>query len=252
MPVSAEIFSVDTVQIEPVSQAFRTGQLNMSSVPLEVPVIAKGWSDLPVNWITIAVCTIAVIIFLNSFIGLIPYILGGFLRWKEIVHLENSVGLTRDRNTIAIIAFLIIVLVVSRFEIYSPNYLLLLSPDLRTLGILGAFVIFFFLRECIIILVSISARNPDQYRVANRAIYNFMIFVAVLLVAVIVIARVFGASYIVARISIIVALALSYIVFLIRKTQIMSNACGQVAAFLYLCSLELLPAGLLIASNFVF
>ena len=144
MPVSAEIFSVDTVRIEPVSQAFRTGQLNMSSVPLDVPVIAKGWADLPVNWITIAVCTIAVIIFLNSFIGLMPYIFGGFLRWKEIVHLENSVRLTRDRNTIAIIAFLI------------------------------------------------------------------------------------------------------------RKTQIMSNACGQVAAFLYLCSLELLPAGLLIASNFVF
>ena len=79
-----------------------------------------------------------------------------------------------------------------------------------------------------------------------------MIFVAALLLAVIVIARVFGASYVVARISVIVALALSYIVFLIRKTQIMSNACGQVAAFLYLCSLELLPAGLLIASNFVF
>ena len=109
MPVSAEIFSVDTVRIEPVSQAFRTGQLNMSSVPLDVPVIAKGWADLPVNWITIAVCTIAVIIFLNSFIGLMPYIFGGFLRWKEIVHLENSVRLTRDRNTIAIIAFLIIV-----------------------------------------------------------------------------------------------------------------------------------------------
>ena len=36
--------------------------------------------------------------------------------------------------------------------------------------------------------------------------------------------------------------------YLIRKTQIMDTIDGQFTAFLYLCTVEIIPAGLLVAS----
>lgn len=251
MPVSAEIFSVDTVQIEPASEAFRAGSLTMSASPADVSAVASEWADLPGNWIMIIICTVAAIIFLNRFMGLSRYIFGGFLRWKEIVSLENSVRLTRDRNTVAAISFLMVVLVVSRFEIYSPEYLLRIPPDFRTLGIFGAFIAIMLLRESMVTFLSAYTRNIEQYRISNRAIYNFIIFMSVILLVLVVIMLLFDINPLIIKTWSIITIALVYSVFLIRKTQIISKACGHVTAFLYLCILELLPAGILVASEFI-
>ena len=42
--------------------------------------------------------------------------------------------------------------------------------------------------------------------------------------------------------------AFIYLVYLIRKSQILSMVCGPLQVFLYLCALEVLPTGLLVAS----
>ena len=47
-------------------------------------------------------------------------------------------------------------------------------------------------------------------------------------------------------------MAVVFTLFMIRRTQILSNACNQFTAFLYLCGLEILPAGLLVVSALVF
>ena len=54
------------------------------------------------------------------------------------------------------------------------------------------------------------------------------------------------------RIVLIVEMALSYLILLLRRIQILSPYCNPFSLFLYLCALELLPTGIYIASAVVF
>ena len=46
--------------------------------------------------------------------------------------------------------------------------------------------------------------------------------------------------------------ALIYALFMLRKLQIFASGCSFFAAFLYLCALEILPTGVLVASAIIF
>lgn len=249
MPVSAEIFSVDTLAVRPAEEAFSSGELLMRTFPSEAAAASCQWIDFPLNWLLLLSCILACVFFLNRIIGIFPFITGSLFRWKEIVNLENSIKLTRDRNSIAFIALFIIVLAVSRFDIYSPSYLSLLPRSLHTAGILGAVLLFLLLREIFIIGLSPRSFSIEQYRLANRSIFNFMIFWAAVIVFTVFVRMIFNINLMIIKNLILIQIGFFYFIFLIRKTQIMIKACGHIAAFLYLCSLELLPAGLLIASG---
>ena len=251
MPVSSEIFSVDTLQILPAEQAFKAGRLLMPTSPSDIAAVSECWSDFPLNRIMLMLCTVAAIIFLNRYIGLLPYLFGGVLRWKEIVNLESSVRLTRDRNNVAVIAFFIVALAVSRFEIYSPDFLSRLPASYRTLGVVGLLAAFLLLRKLMSVLLSVHARAAEQTRIANMAFYNFLIVIASVTVLVFVSVLVFNFSPIVVRGILLTVIAFVYMIFIIRKMQILTKVYGLVKSILYLCSLELLPAAVLVASNYM-
>ena len=46
--------------------------------------------------------------------------------------------------------------------------------------------------------------------------------------------------------------ALTYLLHLVRKLQILSSSCSIFAGFLYLCALEILPTGVLVTSAVIF
>lgn len=249
MPVSEEIFYADTIR--PAEDAFKAGDLLMGLSPSDAASQVLQWGDFPLNWLMLLACILAGIFFLNRITGLFPFIIGGIFRWKEIVNLEGNMRLKRDRDALAFIAVFVMVLAVARFEIYSPSYLSLFPPDAATAVILGAVILFLLIREILIIGLAPRSFSIEQYRLANNSIYNFIIFSASITVFIIIIMLIFNVNPVSVKILILGQMAFSYFVFLIRKTQIMIKVCGHIAAFLYLCSLELLPAGLLIASGIV-
>lgn len=249
MPVSEEIFYADTIR--PVEEAFKAGDLLMGLSPSEAAAPVLQWIDFPLNWLMLLACVLSGIFFLNRIIGLLPFIVGGLFRWKEIVNLESNIRLKRDRDAVAVIAVFVIVLAASRFEIYTPSYILLFPPNFKTLAVLGAAILFLLIREIFIIGLAPRSFSMEQYRLANNSIYNFIIFSAIITVFIMSTRFVFNINPLIIKSLLLGQIALSYCLFLIRKTQIMIKVCSHITAFLYLCSLELLPAGLLIASGIV-
>ena len=83
------------------------------------------------------------------------------------------------------------------------------------------------------------------------AFYNFLIVIASVTVLVFVSVLVFNFSPIVVRGILLTVIAFVYMIFIIRKMQILTKVYGLVKSILYLCSLELLPAAVLVASNYM-
>ena len=122
MLLSSEIFSVDTVSIRPVSEAFHTGDLLMLTKPVSVSDIVMGWGDFPVNRFFMVFCAIDIILFLNRFVSILPYIVGGVFNLKKIISLEDSVRLARDRGIAAFISTLIIFIIQSILILFQHPF----------------------------------------------------------------------------------------------------------------------------------
>ena len=251
MPIpSADIFSVDTVQIRPAQEAFRSGTLALPAGP-DAPWIAPEpvWGDSITNGILICVTAIAAILTLAQLVELLPYLVGGLFRAKPIASLEDSVRHARDRNILALVSLPAFVLIVSRFGLYAPRFLAPFSPGAQTLLILAVAAGYALLRGILVALL----RGPGAgYGLAARSFYNFFILTVLGLVLSVCILTIFHTNPLVIKRICWIEMGLTYPVFLIRRTQILGNSCNQFTAFLYLCALEILPTGLLVASAFVF
>ena len=94
--------------------------------------------------------------------------------------------------------------------------------------------------------------NYDTWRLAATSGYNYFIVLTLVLVATAGISSIAGVNELMVKRILQYEIAVIFAVFLLRRTQILSNACNQFTAFLYLCALEILPAGLLVASAIIF
>lgn len=249
MPLSGELFSVDTLQVRPVEEAFRAGRLAMPVAPsggFSVP--EPLWADSPVNGILICVTAVAMVLLLSQLVELLPFLMGGIFRNKPAVDLEDSVRHARDRNALAIAAIPAFVLVVSRFGLYDPDWLADFSAGARTLLLLAVWTAFILLRMVLVSVAWHPRINRETYGLSARTFYNFFILATLLLVLTVGLLTLLGGNPLSIKMICWVEMGLSYLLFLVRRTQILRNSCNQFTAILYLCGLELLPAGLLVAS----
>lgn len=251
MLLSSEIFSVDTVSIKPVSDAFQTGDLLMLTKPVSVSDIVMGWGDFPVNRFFMVFCAIDIILFLNRFVSILPYIVGGVFNLKKIISLEDSVRLARDRGIAAFISTLIMILAVSRYNIYNPEYFNFIPTSFHILGIVGIGLLFFMLRCLMIFICTPGHISSGKYKIANKAIFNFIIYTAGVVVGIVALGHLFNISPIIIKNLIIIQIVISYIIFIVRKVQIIEKDSGYIIAILYLCGVEILPAILLVVSGVV-
>ena len=251
MPIpSADIFSVDTVQVRPAQEAFRSGTLVMPTGPdAAVAAGQLAWGDSITNSILICVTAIAAILTLAQLVELLPFLVGGLFRPKPIASLEDSVRHARDRNILALVSLPAFVLIVSRFGLYAPQWMAPFPPGGQTLLILAVSVGYALLRG---ILVALLRAPGAGYGLAARSFYNFFIVATLTLVLSVGILTLLRTNPLVIKRICWIEIGLTYPVFLVRRTQILGNSCNQFTAFLYLCALELLPTGLLVASALVF
>ena len=90
------------------------------------------------------------------------------------------------------------------------------------------------------------------YVAADKASRSFFIVYTLILLAM---GGVFGIADVndsVSRYAMLCVSALIYALFMLRKLQIFASGCSFFAAFLYLCALEILPTGVLVASAIIF
>ena len=202
--------------------------------------------------IVLALGLIFFLLIIRTFVGVVPSLMATVIRWKESLNLEASVKLSRDRNTVAACAGIFFCLTMIRYDVYDLKCLQNVGLNAHFWILIGIFCLFIAIRTFIEHTIRPRRIQAKSYVAVVRVSYSFFIVLTMLLLLTSGIATVFDISLEHTRNAILWISALTYLLHLIRKLQILSSSCSIFAGFLYLCALEILPTGVLIASAVIF
>ncbi|MBR6053804.1 MAG: DUF4271 domain-containing protein [Bacteroidales bacterium] len=198
------------------------------------------------------VFVVLAILFLKNFINILPYVLGSVTRPRMSSEIEGSIRMTRDRNFVAATFVIPFCLILNRYDIYSPAFLDAFGPGTRLLIVTAIFVAYLLVRLLIALLLKAARMRPNVYSASRRICYTMFIVAMVFMLLTLGPLVLFHTPTRAIRVVLIAEMALSYLILLARRAQILSPYCNPFSLFLYLCALELLPTGLYIASALVF
>ena len=197
--------------------------------------------------ILVLVFVVLMILLIPTFLQLVPYIADSFFRARGSSALENSVRVSRDRNTVALVMLLPAFLLTFRYRLYNPDFLAWKDGDARLWLAAAAFGGYFLLRLVIYVLLK-PRRRYEAYQTAHHASYTFFILMVLLMLVTAGVMYIFKAPDAVIRLVLYIEIATVYFIFLVRRSQILALSCNHFRTFLYLCALELFPTAALIVS----
>ena len=198
---------------------------------------------------------VAVIVFLaqiNTIIEIIPSLIATAIRWKESLNLEASSRLSRDRNLVAIFSTIPFCLIVYSYNLYSPEWMSSLGPNTRLWTTIGIFGLFFSIRTLLEHILKPRRISLKSYNGVVRVAYSFFIILTIFLLLVSGSAAILDIDKESVTNAMLWISALTSVLYLIRKIQILNSCCSFFSGILYLCALEILPTGVLIASAVIF
>ena len=189
---------------------------------------------------------------LKRLVNIFPSLMACIIRWKENFNLQQSVKMSTDRNILSAALVIPFCLVADRFGLYRPTFMEGLNSVFHPLATIGVFIAYLGLRIACRYTFRLHSTPANTYKVANESARTYFIIgvlvlltVGGLLTLLNIPARDIGNAMFWISGTI-------YTVFLLRKTQIFNSSCSLFATFLYLCALEFLPTGVLIASAVIF
>lgn len=198
----------------------------------------------------VAAASFLILLATGDIVDMASGLLGCVFRWKENVNLYNNMKMRRARNRIFMALMPAFVIVVSYYDLSPAGYGV--TEAGRFLEALLAVSAYYLLRMiCKYLFCGRQWRSSD-FQCASQTSYTFAIIGILAVLAVSGILNVAGAGQEVS-VSVIMWTSIAiYTVFLLREYQVFASFRGYLAAFLYLCALEILPTGLLAASYFIF
>ena len=202
----------------------------------------------PICDISVLLSLLVVICMLRRILEIFPSLLASMIRWKESVNLFNSVKLSRSINMTALTMVIPFCLAVSASRMYSPSFMESMSDDARFGITVGVFMLFITLRMILERSCAPKRRNQQMYRCACRSSYIFFTLLTILLISLWGILSVMNVDANTSRDAMLWLSGGIYMISILRKTQIFTSSCSLFTAFLYLCALEILPVGALVAS----
>ena len=194
--------------------------------------------------ITLLLCLLC----MRNWLRLIPSLTECVFRAKGSANLEESIPLTRDRNSVAKMCILPFALIISHFRLWDPELIAPLDDFWHLLAVLGAFIIYILIRAFMQWRCTPRRSPADRYGIACRSFRNYFIICTSILLFGAGIFSMTDLPLLTIQRIFLLFLAVSYFFYLIRKTQILSTFCNPFTAFLYLCALEFLPTGALVAA----
>ena len=193
-------------------------------------------------------CCVLGIIFAGAYVKILPELFRCLLSPRSAGGIESSVRLSRDRNILALSLFPAAMLLAWWCRLINPDWMVGLGPGAR-MWLVGAILAAYVLLRVVMDLVLQPRRSSETWTNSSHAFYTFFILGMSLLLPSFGILFVCGASPEAIRLIIIVEIILVYSVFLIRRAQILLQSFATLTTFLYLCGLELLPTGILVATS---
>ena len=224
---------------------FDSGRLLLPDEPVQ-PVVAEPVESL-VGTILVVVSVLFFLLSLRSFLNVLPYLADSVLRARGSAALENSVKVSRDRNLVAAVLLIPAVLLIYRYRLYDSRFVQDFEPDFRLLAVAGVFLGYLLLRY-LLSLWAKPRRRADEFQTAYRAGYTFFILLMMLALTTVGVLHIVGCEDMIIRTFLLIETATVYLLYLLRRAQILSGFCKPLTTFLYLCGLELLPTALLVLS----
>lgn len=203
-----------------------------------------------ISSVAAAVAILLVLMVLGDIVDLAPALLGCIGRGKENINLFNNVKMRRSRNRILMACFPAAYLILA----YYPFHPLLAGRDMGMQFLLSAAIIgaYLLMRLMCLPLFFTKVVKYKDFKCGMQVFYTFCVAAILVMFGEFGICRIFGMED--AGVAALLKWTLTgfYCLFLVREYQVFSAHRGYLTAFLYLCGLEILPTGLLVASYFVF
>lgn len=193
-----------------------------------------------------AVCVITGILLLGIIAGILPSLAACLFRWKECLNLENSMRLSRDRNIFAAYLTIPFCLVVAHYRMYAPSFLDGIHGFAYTGCIFAVFACYLLVRTAAYVLVRKPRGGEKIFKSARKVSWSYFCIIATAILISAGICSFSGLSIETSRTVLYYVLLVSYLFSIFRKFQIFKNTCSFLTSFLYLCALEILPAGILV------
>lgn len=245
--------------IQPIDSAFTGGVTGLVpldgtfsgyTVPDPVQTVPDLAGSLPVT-IAIILSTVVCIASLRTYISIIPSVAGCVSRWKGIINLEDNVLLSISRDRIFYILILPFCILASSCRLYDPEFMQRLQPGYSFLVTTGIFLGYLLLRKTLAVIFQGKKVNTKTYTYATHSFRTFFIITVSINLLSSWILGIFGVSEELSGRILLYEGAAVYLLFMLRKTQIFKNSCSLISAILYLCALEFLPTGILVATAIV-
>lgn len=192
------------------------------------------------------------LLLLKTMVGVFPSLIACLTRWKESVNLDASVQLSRNRDITTLALVIPFCLTVTRFRLYDPHFMIGLNDNGRLAVTIGILIGWMLLRTFLEHLLRPRKGNPKAYGTARKAAYTYLCILTLLLMLTGGIMAFVDAAPETIKTAMLWISATIYAVLLLRKTQILISSYSFFASFLYLCALEIIPTGALVASAIIF
>ena len=230
-----------------LEEPFVSGRLLLENTPSgNAPVVAES---VPVLFTILAVAfVLASFLFLPRLVSLAPLLFDSLFRARGSVSLENSVRYSNDRRLLATILLLPGSLLIYRYRLWDADFVQGMSEGWRLVVIIGVFTVFFLFRLLMYALCK-PRRQLDFYRLSRRTAYTYFILLAVIALFTAGLLALIGCNDLLIKKVLLLETAFVYLVFFLRRAQILALSCNPLRTFLYLCALEILPVAALVVST---
>ena len=243
----------DTLQYGSVQDAWggklHDGNAVQGSIDESERLYTAEWRDSAPIQATIMAVVLILLFSVRKIISIMPSLLGAFIRVKENFNIEDSLRLRRNRNQITAMSAISITLIYARYKVLPLGSIGIDGPLQTFAGTIAFFLILWGYRYAACMLFSRFSPKDRAYRTANGASYTYFTITVALSCVTAFLLFISGTRDMESiRTALLITAAVIYSVYLVREIQIfIHSACPAYIVFLYLCSLELLPAAAIVA-----
>lgn len=247
------VTATDTIHYGPVpvSQAFSGGALMMEQSPVDSSQEDNHDGDSVVTDVVAVICILAVLFTLKKMVNVLPSMLSCLFRWKEALDLEYNVKLGRDRNIIFLVMILPACLLATRYSLYAPDFISTMDISGKFFSYVGILIGYLLVRAAADFATGTRKIDKSAYSAAKMLFLTFFSLGTLFCIVTAGLLSFTELPYETVRSVILYISGALYLLLIFRKAQIFSHYCSVLSTILYLCSLEIVPTGLLVASAMI-
>lgn len=233
----------------PASEAFRSSILMLPQEALVSSDSAgMAWSDCLVNSTVVVVFALLVILNLKSIVHIFPSLVACITRWKRCVNLDASIQLSRERNSLALIMFVPFCLIADRYDVLLPEFVTGVPIYWQAAAATAFFMAYLLVRKLAYFACAMRVSRAETFATAYTSSLNYFILMTFLLLMTVAVCYVCAVPDDASNMVLMVEIGFCYFLSIVRKCQILNSFCNPFTSFLYLCALELIPTGIMLAA----